>query len=128
VDECEENPRICNGGQCNNTIGSFLCSCSGGLLKGDDGSSCLGNQSKPYHRTQLFCWLFSNKTGLYNIVYVFAKILTNVTRRTCAETVSVVILSGLLRADAKKGIRPNWMPVLLAPTKTNARWVPIGAM
>lgn len=43
VNECEENPRICNGGHCNNTIGSFLCSCSGGLLKGADGSSCLGN-------------------------------------------------------------------------------------
>jgi len=42
VDECEENPRICNGGQCNNTIGSFLCSCSGGLLQGAYGSSCLG--------------------------------------------------------------------------------------
>lgn len=46
VNECEENPRICNGGQCNNTIGSFLCTCSDGLLKGDDGSSCLGNYSK----------------------------------------------------------------------------------
>lgn len=46
VNECEENPRICNGGQCNNTIGSFLCSCSGGLLKGADGSSCLGNTVK----------------------------------------------------------------------------------
>lgn len=42
VDECEENPRICNGGECNNTIGGFLCSCSGGLLKGADGSSCIG--------------------------------------------------------------------------------------
>lgn len=42
VNECEENPRICNGGQCNNTVGSYLCSCSGGLLQGPDGSSCLG--------------------------------------------------------------------------------------
>lgn len=42
INECEENPRICNGGQCNNTIGSFLCSCSDGLLKGADGSSCIG--------------------------------------------------------------------------------------
>lgn len=46
VNECEENPRICNGGQCNNTIGSFLCTCSDGLLRGEDGSSCLGNRSR----------------------------------------------------------------------------------
>lgn len=42
IDECRENPRICNGGKCRNTIGSFTCECTKGLLQGADGSSCVG--------------------------------------------------------------------------------------
>lgn len=62
VNECEDNPRICNGGHCNNTIGSFLCSCSGGLLKGADGSSCIGNHLRSITSDYL------KKTIKYNIV------------------------------------------------------------
>lgn len=43
VDECKENPRICNGGKCTNTIGSYICHCTAGLLPGTGGVSCLGN-------------------------------------------------------------------------------------
>ena len=25
INECVENPRICNNGQCNNTVGSYTC-------------------------------------------------------------------------------------------------------
>lgn len=40
VDECRNNPRICNGGKCTNTIGSYRCLCTEGLLSNPDGSSC----------------------------------------------------------------------------------------
>lgn len=53
VDECEENPRICNGGLCNNTVGSFMCSCSDGLLHGPDGSSCIGKFEGRTHYAHL---------------------------------------------------------------------------
>ena len=42
IDECKENPRICNGGKCTNTPGSYLCSCQGGLTTGSDGITCEG--------------------------------------------------------------------------------------
>ena len=40
IDECKENPRICNGGKCTNTPGSYLCSCQGGLTTSSDGITC----------------------------------------------------------------------------------------
>lgn len=43
VDECKENPRICNGGKCTNTIGSYRCQCTNGLLEVPQGTSCIGN-------------------------------------------------------------------------------------
>lgn len=42
VDECVESPRICNGGDCVNTLGSYTCTCGFGLLPGDSNSSCIG--------------------------------------------------------------------------------------
>ena len=40
IDECKENPRICNGGKCTNTPGSYLCSCQFGLTTSSDGITC----------------------------------------------------------------------------------------
>lgn len=42
VDECHENTRICNGGRCVNTQGSYSCVCVDGLSPGPGGISCLG--------------------------------------------------------------------------------------
>lgn len=42
VDECKENPRICNGGKCTNIEGGYICTCTDGLIPGKDGASCIG--------------------------------------------------------------------------------------
>lgn len=42
VEECKDNPRICNGGKCTNTPGSYTCICTEGLLSAPDGTSCQG--------------------------------------------------------------------------------------
>lgn len=34
VDECKENPRICNGGKCTNTLGGYSCHCTGWTREG----------------------------------------------------------------------------------------------
>lgn len=42
VDECIENPEICNGGVCKNLDGMYTCVCEGGLRPTRDRLSCEG--------------------------------------------------------------------------------------
>lgn len=41
LDECKENPRICSGGKCTNTPGSYSCHCVDGLRPGPSPGVCL---------------------------------------------------------------------------------------
>ena len=41
VNECDHQPAPC-GQQCNNTDGSFICSCDSGYYLGDDMLTCYG--------------------------------------------------------------------------------------
>lgn len=40
IDECEENPRICLFGRCENLDGSYRCVCNDGYTHVKDGSFC----------------------------------------------------------------------------------------
>ena len=42
VNECNEQPRICNPGQCQNTDGGYACICPVGYLPSDNQKSCQG--------------------------------------------------------------------------------------
>lgn len=42
INECELNPLLCRGGTCENTDGSFRCSCPHGHEVSLDGISCIG--------------------------------------------------------------------------------------
>lgn len=42
INECKQNPRICNGGKCENTEGKYRCHCTNGLIPGPGDLSCLG--------------------------------------------------------------------------------------
>ena len=55
IDECKENPRICNGGKCTNTPGSYTCSCSGGLIASPDGNTCEGTNQTNSDLIQTEC-------------------------------------------------------------------------
>lgn len=57
IDECKENPRICNGGKCTNTPGSYLCSCQGGLTTSPDGITCEGTTRS----RSIIDWTFDSK-------------------------------------------------------------------
>lgn len=40
IDECMVNP--CKNGQCKNTFGSFMCTCSPGYVVDETGLNCVG--------------------------------------------------------------------------------------
>ena len=42
VDECRENPNICQHGRCTNTAGGYRCDCSQGYVPSQDGKVCVG--------------------------------------------------------------------------------------
>ena len=41
LNECQD-PATCNGGECQNLLGSYRCVCKDGLKSGPDGKSCSG--------------------------------------------------------------------------------------
>lgn len=83
VDECHENTRICNGGKCVNTPGSYMCHCTDGLIPGPGGISCLGIH-KPNYR-------FSNLTYIYVNTIVLRIMNAKFHRRcVCIKTLFIV--------------------------------------
>lgn len=51
IDECEDNPNICDGGQCTNIPGEYRCLCYDGFMASEDMKTCVGKrgtQSFPF--------------------------------------------------------------------------------
>lgn len=46
IDECEDNPNICDGGQCTNIPGEYRCLCYDGFMASEDMKTCVGKQRK----------------------------------------------------------------------------------
>lgn len=42
IDECEDNPDICDGGQCTNIPGEYRCLCFDGFMASLDMKTCIG--------------------------------------------------------------------------------------
>ena len=54
INECEDGFSGGCGQICNNTIGSFECSCNTGFELGSDGFLCLGEENKSYWERDVF--------------------------------------------------------------------------
>ena len=48
VDECAENPDICDGGQCVNVPGGHHCLCYEGFVATLDARACVGEEPGPW--------------------------------------------------------------------------------
>lgn len=60
LNECEELPSLCKGGTCQNTFGSFQCTCPLGYVL-DSTYICIGKCE--YCKTYIFVdWVFINFT------------------------------------------------------------------
>lgn len=46
IDECENNPDICDGGQCTNIPGEYRCLCYDGFMASMDMKTCIGGCHK----------------------------------------------------------------------------------
>lgn len=61
IDECEDNPDICDGGQCTNIPGEYRCLCFDGFMASLDMKTCIGEDTAvPWARastaSQGCCW------------------------------------------------------------------------
>lgn len=48
IDECEETPDICDGGQCTNIPGEYRCLCYDGFMASMDMRTCVGERKIRY--------------------------------------------------------------------------------
>lgn len=48
IDECEETPDICDGGQCTNIPGEYRCLCYDGFMASMDMRTCIGETKKQF--------------------------------------------------------------------------------
>lgn len=66
IDECEETPDICDGGQCTNIPGEYRCLCYDGFMASMDMRTCIGERKKnilpstclSLHLISIFVFLF----------------------------------------------------------------------
>ncbi|MGH0168605.1 UNVERIFIED_CONTAM: hypothetical protein FKN15_054833, partial [Acipenser sinensis] len=42
IDECSTISGVCDGGECTNTAGSYVCTCPRGYITSSDGTRCMG--------------------------------------------------------------------------------------
>lgn len=54
IDECENNPDICDGGQCTNIPGEYRCLCYDGFLFSEDRKICVGKYLCAPNLVQVF--------------------------------------------------------------------------
>lgn len=48
IDECQELPGLCQGGNCVNTFGSFQCECPAGYFLNEETRICEGDSAKSH--------------------------------------------------------------------------------
>ncbi len=54
IDECATISGVCDGGECTNTAGSYVCTCPRGYVTSTDGSRCVGETLSSTHtQTQM---------------------------------------------------------------------------
>lgn len=52
IDECEETPDICDGGQCSNIPGEYRCLCYDGFMASMDMRTCIGERNRDPDRSR----------------------------------------------------------------------------
>ena len=71
VDECDEEPKVCDGGQCTNVPGEYHCLCYDGFMASMDMKSCIGTDNK-HSNTQMHTSIASKHTHIRVLTCIHA--------------------------------------------------------
>ncbi|OWK59643.1 Fibrillin-2 [Lonchura striata] len=109
IDECENNPDICDGGQCSNIPGEYRCLCYDGFMVSIDMKSCVGKiQAHPGEADRIppaiLCLGICSVTAMAMVCFVLVDVNEcEIGAHNCDMHASCVNVPGSFKCSCREG-------------------------
>lgn len=90
IDECSTIPGVCDGGECTNTAGSYVCTCPRGYISSTDGSRCVGESPAKWREPHM--WLGTHLHRCFLRTVLMSKPMITMCKHTCIHCLALTSL------------------------------------